>query len=334
MIATTVMITPSAKSVAELSVRHERDERAELHAEQQEDRRVQQEDDELPHGARLQSRRRDRPRWRGSAADTRRPPRTRARPRRGAIPPPTTPRTAPASVSSVSASASFVSRSARTMSHATSRPTSDADAGVDEEPNDRLAPAEHARHCRRDRGAIEDERRRVVHEALALEDRDHAARHRQPRDDRGGGDGVRRRDDRAECHRDGPGHVGEERARDDRDDRRGRRARARSASVPILSMLRLNSRSDVNIAADQSTGGRNTKKTRSGSSEGIAIPGTSATPNPAASCRIGVGMGSRRANAESATTSTTTTMAVTTGSKCGIAGGAGKNIGLRTESIS
>ena len=46
-----------------------------------------------------------------------------------------------------------------------------------------------------------------------------------------------------------------------------------TASVPILSMFRLNSRSDVNIAADQRIGGRKTKKTRFGSSCGIVTPG-------------------------------------------------------------
>src|SRR4051812_14571237 len=61
------------------------------------------------------------------------------------------------------------------------------------------------------------------------------------------------------------------------------------ASVPILSRFRLNSRTDVNIAADQRIGGKNTKKTRFGSSSGIATPGIRLTAKPASTCRIGVG---------------------------------------------
>ena len=85
------------------------------------------------------------------------------------------------------------------------------------------------------------------------------------------------------------------------------------ASVPILSMFRLNSRSDVNIAADHKMGGRKTKKTRFGSSAGTVTPGIIPTPKPASICRIGVGIGRRRASAVSETTSTATTTAKTTG---------------------
>jgi hypothetical protein len=83
-------------------------------------------------------------------------------------------------------------------------------------------------------------------------------------------------------------------------------------------MLRLKSLSDVNIAADQMTGGRKTKNTSSGSRSGTTIPGINATPNPAASCRIGVGTGSRRANALRATTRMTTATAKTIDSECDI----------------
>src|SRR6185437_6824420 len=107
-----------------------------------------------------------------------------------------------------------------------------------------------------------------------------------------------------------------------------------TASVPILSMFLLNSRTEVNIAADQRMGGRKTKKTRFGSSAGMLKPGIRLAPNPATSCRIGVGTGSRRASAESATTSTATTIAKTIGSKCGIAGSAGERQWSRCEAIS
>ena len=123
-------------------------------------------------------------------------------------------------MSSVSAIASL--RPAQRAEHDPRDENADqhADAGVDEEADDRLAPAERARHRGGDRRAIENERRRVVDEALALEHDDHAPRHGQPRDDRRRGDGVGRRDDRAERDRDGPGHPGKERARRDRDGRR------------------------------------------------------------------------------------------------------------------
>src|SRR4051812_35013610 len=54
-----------------------------------------------------------------------------------------------------------------------------------------------------------------------------------------------------------------------------------TASAPMGPELRLNSRTDVNIAAAQSTGGRNTKKTRSGSRSGTGMPGTEPMRKPA-----------------------------------------------------
>ena len=80
-------------------------------------------------------------------------------------------------------------------------------------------------------------------------------------------------------------------------------------SRPIGRRFALNSRNDVKKAAAQRIGGRNTKKTRSGSNAGMASPGSRATPNPAATCRTGVGTGKRRARAVSAMTSAATAMA-------------------------
>ena len=116
----------------------------------------------------------------------------------------------PASVSSASASGSFVERARADDQPGDEQPDEAADAGVDEEADDRLAPAEQARDRGGDGGAIEHERRRVVHEALAFEHGDHAPRNRKPRDDRRGGDGIGRRDDGAECDRDGPWESGKE----------------------------------------------------------------------------------------------------------------------------
>ena len=56
---------------------------------------------------------------------------------------------------------------------------------------------------RRDRDPVGDQRRRVVDEALALEDRDDPARHAEPAEDGRRGHRVRRRDDRPERERRG-----------------------------------------------------------------------------------------------------------------------------------
>ena len=63
------------------------------------------------------------------------------------------------------------------------------------------------------------------------------------------------------------------------------------ARSEIGPMLRRNSRGDVNIAADQRIGGRNTKKTRSGSRSGIFIAVVRPIARPASSCSTGVGIG-------------------------------------------
>ncbi len=86
-----------------------------------------------------------------------------------------------------------------------------------------------------------------------------------------------------------------------------------TASSPMGRRFDLNSRSDVKNAAAQRMGGRKTKKTRSGSSSGILIPGTKPIASPAMTCRIGVGTGSRLANAVSAMTSAATAIAKMTG---------------------
>src|SRR5437763_7422346 len=90
------------------------------------------------------------------------------------------------------------------------------------------------------------------------------------------------------------------------------------ASNPIGRRYVLKSRSDVKNAAAQITGGRKTKNTRSGSSAGVATPGTSPTRNPAATWRIGGGTGRRRAIAVTATTTAANATARTIGGNCGI----------------
>ena len=65
------------------------------------------------------------------------------------------------------------------------------------------APDDRRRHG----DAIDDQRRRVIEQALALDERDQAMRRGQRAQDDGRGDGVGRRDDRAERDRDRPGHL-------------------------------------------------------------------------------------------------------------------------------
>ena len=69
-------------------------------------------------------------------------------------------------------------------------------------------------------GGEDQQRRGVVEQALALQHRDHPARHADAAEDRRGGGGVRRRDDGAERER------GVERQADERDAEAGDRGRA------------------------------------------------------------------------------------------------------------
>ena len=121
----------------------------------------------------------------------------------------------------------------------------------------------------------------VVDQALALEDGDDPARHLEPLRDRGGGDGVGRRHDRAQHERDRPAHA--------RDHARARPTRPRSSSPPpgrsasraIGRRLAAKSRHEVNQAAANSSGGRNSSSTSSGSMCTRGSPGTNASARPA-----------------------------------------------------
>ena len=112
-------------------------------------------------------------------------------------------------------------------------------APADEQPEDRPTDGDHHEAHRRlakvqragagrgaDRGddgeAVHRQRRRVVHEALALEDDHEPAREVQPPGDRRGRDRVGRGDDGTERHRHRPAQLGHQGNRHDRDrDRRG-----------------------------------------------------------------------------------------------------------------
>ena len=86
----------------------------------------------------------------------------------------------------------------------------------------RVPDRERAGDGCRDRHPVEDECGAVVHEALALHDRDSAARHAQPAHDRGRRDRIRRRDHCSQHERGRPRHVVDERVShsSDRDHRR------------------------------------------------------------------------------------------------------------------
>ena len=101
-------------------------------------------------------------------------------------------------------------------------PHRDASRDEEQELENAGRDRERARHDGGRRELQEHEARRVVHEALPFEDGHDLSRKMQPLRDRGGGDGVRRRDDRAEHEGDGPRDSRDERV-DRRRDRRRRR---------------------------------------------------------------------------------------------------------------
>ena len=91
-----------------------------------------------------------------------------------------------------------------------------AEAGVDELRTG-LPGAEAAGEHGRDRDLVGDQRGRVVDQRLALDDRHDAARDAEAPGDRGRGDGVGGGDDRAEHERGGPRHAVDHRVGDHRD---------------------------------------------------------------------------------------------------------------------
>ena len=111
------------------------------------------------------------------------------------------------------------------LTHDVADPQPDRDPAdrVEDELRARLPERERAGDRRDDRGPVEDERARVVQEALALDHGDQAARDAEAAPDRGGGDRVGGRDDRAEHERRRPRQVVDEPVRDggDTDHRRG-----------------------------------------------------------------------------------------------------------------
>ena len=101
-------------------------------------------------------------------------------------------------------------------------PDCDPTDRVDDELRARFPERERSCNRRDDCRAVEDERARVVHEALALDHGDEATRNAQAAPDRGGSDRVGGRDDRAEDEGRGPGEVVDEPMRDHGDARHRR----------------------------------------------------------------------------------------------------------------
>jgi hypothetical protein len=89
------------------------------------------------------------------------------------------------------------------------QPDRDAAHAGEHEPRRRPRPRERPGHHRRGREAVDRQRRPVVREVLALDDRHDPARHAEAPDDLRGRDGVGGGDDRAEHERDAPGHAGQ-----------------------------------------------------------------------------------------------------------------------------
>ena len=85
-------------------------------------------------------------------------------------------------------------------------------------PGDRIGEDEGAGHDGEDRRAIGDERRRVVEQGLALDERHHDARRPEAAEHGRGGEGVGWGDDRPEGERGSPAQVGDGRLGHGRDD--------------------------------------------------------------------------------------------------------------------
>ena len=96
-------------------------------------------------------------------------------------------------------------------------PDRDTAHHAEDEAPTRRGRGERAGQHRRHGNAIEDEARAVVHEALALHDRDELARHAEPPRDRGRGERIGRGHDCAEHERGRPREPVDDRVCDDRD---------------------------------------------------------------------------------------------------------------------
>jgi hypothetical protein len=97
-------------------------------------------------------------------------------------------------------------------------PDRDAPDDVHDEAAGRIGERESSGHDGGNCELVRDEGRTVVHEALALDQRDQAPRDPHALGDGGGGGRVGGRDDRAEDEGDGPAQIGDDVVRDGRDD--------------------------------------------------------------------------------------------------------------------
>ena len=115
---------------------------------------------------------------------------------------------------------------------------------------DRVPEREAAGRDRRDGERVGDERRRVVDQALALDQRHEPPRQAEPRADGRGRDGIGRRDDRAdhEAHR--PREAADRRVADRRDGEHGHEHEARRPAARSARAFVRRSRSEVKNAPE------------------------------------------------------------------------------------
>ena len=131
-----------------------------------------------------------------------------------------------------------IRRQPSTAKRATSNPSTIATDPRDRKVREVRAEPKHARDGDADGGGVKNERRRIVQETLALDDRDQVPRNPQALENRRRRELVGRRDDRTEHERHRPTEVADDGMGDDRDHDRGRRHQA-DRQHPNLTGIRL-----------------------------------------------------------------------------------------------
>ena len=160
----------------------------------------------------------------------------------------------------------------------------DAAKGADDELAARLhqaeAPGDHGGHGE----PVGDQRRSVVDQGLALDDRHDPPRHAKPASDRGCRDRIGRRDDRSQHERLGPAEpqqaVGRGR---DRDHGRQHQPNGQQPDRPDVATQLAQGREEGRRVEQRGQHG----STTSGSSSTSGIPGTRPSPSPPITSMIG-----------------------------------------------
>ena len=142
------------------------------------------------------------------------------------------------------------------ISQPTARPIAMPPTHAADEREPGVPEREAAGHDRRHGEAVGDERRPVVDQALALDDRDEPPRNAEPARDRARGDRVGRRDDRAEHERRRPAHAVDHRVGDHARPPTVVATTSPTASRPIGRRFTLSSCSEVKNVPAYRSGGR------------------------------------------------------------------------------